>query len=306
MARSVPHLPTSKLVKIHNQFPHNDSEPAPICSLKDVFFKYPGSSKETPWLLGNPVHGGLNLSVIEGEKVGIHGDNGSGKSTITKLLLGIYKARKGRVSLFGKPVSWGMNYPEIGYIGDPGNSWEESGLPCYLTVGEMIHTVNKLVTNRDEGKAELLMDNLGLMPIWDKNVGTLSTGERKRVMAFLALSKTVTLLVLDEPLDGLDRDIKPFLMRTLEDISRNTPTTLLYIGHNRTELDLLTEKIYSLQEGLLIPQHQERFVVSLQYCNAEYHFRYKVGQIYDLVEVLLHKIRLTNSSFNLEVKPKRS
>ncbi len=79
--------------------------------INDVYFRY---SRKAPWVLS-----GASLIVRSGERIGIIGDNGVGKSTIAKLIVGFFPADKGKVALFDKPVSWRTHFPDLAYIGDP-------------------------------------------------------------------------------------------------------------------------------------------------------------------------------------------
>ena len=80
----------------------------PLLKLTDVTFSYRKSQES---LLKE-----VNLELYPGQKIGIVGDNGSGKSTISKLLLGLHSPNSGELELFGKPVSWRNHYPHVGYI----------------------------------------------------------------------------------------------------------------------------------------------------------------------------------------------
>lgn len=79
-----------------------------------------------------------NLVLSAGDSIGIVGDNGTRKSTIVKLILGLLRPKSGKVELFGKPVQWRSHYPKLGYIGDPSHHPGELGLPDSITVEEMV------------------------------------------------------------------------------------------------------------------------------------------------------------------------
>ncbi len=79
-----------------------------------------------------------NLAIYAGQSIGIVGDNGTGKSTIVKLILGLIRPEYGKIELFGKPASWKNAHPNLGYIGDPSHNSGELGLPDGILVEEMV------------------------------------------------------------------------------------------------------------------------------------------------------------------------
>lgn len=180
-----------------------------VIEIENVFFKYP-TQKE--WQLK-----GIDLTVYAGENVGIIGANGTGKSTLTKLLIGIHRPQKGTVKVLGSKSRWTKHYPEVGYIGDPGYNTEELGLPSSLKVGEIISIVDKLNPDvQDKIDLKELKKNLGLDDLESKNIGDLSTGQRKRLMAALTFLRNPDIVILDEPLDGLDKNIKKYVGNILK------------------------------------------------------------------------------------------
>ncbi|MBX2952200.1 MAG: ATP-binding cassette domain-containing protein [Leadbetterella sp.] len=221
-----------------------------VLTLDQVSFQY---QDDHAWVLD-----GINIILRPGDKVGMVGDNGCGKSTITKLILGIEKPIKGEVKLCNEVVSWSRHYPEVGYIGDPGYSSEMLGLPVSVTVKTLVEVVEQIY---GEGVRELIT-LLDIESLYGKENQNLSTGERKRVMALLALSKPNRLLILDEPFDGLDKHYREVMFILLQRYL--TPeVSLLFIGHSRIEIDLFTDKVFRIIKGKLVPEAQNKFSVTV-------------------------------------------
>ena len=252
----------------------------PLVSLQNMYFKYPRTDN---WILEN-----ASLDIMTGDKIGVVGDNGSGKSTITKLILGIISPIKGMVNYRGNPVKWSKHYSGIGYIGDPGHSSELQGLPSGITVKELIELLNQLYEGSVGVKRlQHLSELLNVKDILDKETQNLSTGERKRMMTLLALSKPNELLILDEPFDGLDEKVKDNLFKLLQEYLKPS-LSLLYIAHNRMEIDLFTDKVFRLRKGNLEREKQTKFKVSSCIDNEQgWDSTEKIGCIqYNLIKLL--------------------
>ena len=212
-----------------------------VLRIKGMTFQHIGSSKS---LLEIP-----DFNIRRGEKVGIKGANGSGKSTLINLLLGIYSPTSGCVEVFGSDVRWRNHYPLLGYIGDPSHKSGMSGLPKGLTTHELIN-VFKTANRNNLIEENLLLDlerNLSIGCLFDKKVDVLSDGERRRVMAFLALGKNINLLLADEATQGLDEESEDFLLDTVMKATRKRDLSLLWISHSLSEICMLTDTTYKMK-----------------------------------------------------------
>jgi ABC-type multidrug transport system ATPase subunit len=234
-----------------------------LLELKNVTFKY----EETNRILLN----NINLGLTSGEQIGIVGANGSGKSTITKILLGIYKLqnRNALVNLFGRKVSWNRHYPKLGYIGDPSYHPGWLGLPNNILVKDLIHNFKELWKNDlSSTKNDLFLNDLEerlfLKNIKNSNISLLSKGERLRLMAFMALGKRPQLLIADEATEGLDTQYKAAVLSIVKEEIKNSQLSMLWISHRYSEVIELTTKIYELTSGNLQQLNFEGFQFDLK------------------------------------------
>jgi ABC-type multidrug transport system ATPase subunit len=232
----------------------------PLLELERVAFRYQNKSD----LLLNSV----DLELLPGEKVGIIGDNGSGKSTIAKLLLGLYNPEKGSVRLFDKKAGWGNHYPALGYIGDPAYSTGGLGLPNDVSVQDLIDSFKKLWANSNQEHNFELEKQLALEKFYSTDVSQLSKGQRMRVMAFLALAKRPKLLIADEATEGLDESSKEAVLSAIQQASSYSDFGMLWISHRRYEVTLLTDAVYELSNGKL-----NRIFIDGLYCQMETNLR---------------------------------
>lgn len=268
----------------------------PVLELKNVCFAY---SSQKHKVLSN-----VSLTVFSGDRIGIIGGNGSGKSTISKLILGILSPQEGTISLLGKPVKWIHHFPDLGYVGDPGHNAEELGLPTNLKVSSVLRTIHKIERHNEQesGRLSKLIGSLGIENLLDRNVKNLSTGERKRLMVCLTFMRNPKVIIMDEPLDGLDEPIKDFIKTLIMQTLERRDVTVFYIAHDRVEIDSFTDSVFRLNEGTLFPEAQKHFEVHLQR-NGDFELHQeKMGQVIGRLTNLMLAAD-AGAGFNIKVNP---
>ena len=269
----------------------------PLFELKNVTFSYANSQNQ---LLDN-----VSLSLFPGENIGLIGENGCGKSTIIKLLLGLCFPNNGTVNLLGRKVLWGNNYPQLGYIGDPSYYPGELGLPTGILVKELVQIFKSLCQQEKElkdlsyGEIE---ERLQIPSFYESDVSKLSKGQRIRLMAFLALAKKPQLLIADEATEGLDKEGKEIVLSEVQRLANCHQGGILWISHRRDEVARLTDKVYELFQGKLHEQERQGFDCQIETdsINAEakkYFNLSKDGAFQALEEIFtdssIHKFQMT-------------
>lgn len=193
----------------------------------------------------NTILNGVSWSVQKGEHWAILGLNGSGKTSLLKIITGYQWPTKGKVSvlghLFGK-----TNIPELRKsIGWVSSSLEEkfhtrpsdSVLEVVLSGKNASVGLYEEIKEEDVKKAEELLDQFRISYLADRAFFSLSQGEKKRTMIARALMPSPKLLILDEPCNGLDLYSKEELLSTIENMSQSPEgPTLLYVTHHIEEL----------------------------------------------------------------------
>jgi ABC-type multidrug transport system ATPase subunit len=266
----------------------------PLIQFEKVSFRY---DKQQEYLLKD-----VSFEVHPGDRIGIMGGNGSGKSTIAKLILGIYRSRQGEVLYNGTRIKWSNHYPEIAYVGDPGYNAEELGLPSDLRVDQVLKLFVALYTGKiDLHYFQYLKEGLGLKAIAHKNIRTLSTGERKRVMIALALTKRPALLLLDEPIDGLDKKSKRLVRKELKALA-HTQTAFLYIAHDLTEIDTHTNRSFLLEKGRLHPRNSPLYAVQVDQNGSSCAVEEKLGEVQGRISHIIAQ-GISKDGFSISVKP---
>jgi zinc transport system ATP-binding protein len=178
---------------------------------------------------GNRVLSEVDLAIRPGERVGLLGANGSGKSTLVKALLGLIPASGGEVRLFGRPPGRQVPWGRIAYV--PQTSPAGSGVPT-----SALETVQAgLLTGRrpwppkgSKLRAARALAAVGLEDQARRAIGQLSGGQRHRVLLARALVREPDLLIMDEPLAGVDAASAERLVRTLSGLGELTCLVVLH------------------------------------------------------------------------------
>lgn len=185
----------------------------------------------------------VSLTVEKGTVLGLVGENGSGKTTILKHVLGLLKPDKGSVKVFGlDPVTDPVPVlAQIGYLS------EEDILPGWMRISELQRYMQGFYATWDQEYADQLVREFDLDR--DAKLLGLSKGQRARAGLMAALAYRPELLLLDEPSSGLDpivrRDILGAIVRTIAEEGR----TVLFSSHLLGEVDRVADKVAMIKNG---------------------------------------------------------
>ena len=204
---------------------------------------------------GNIVLQDVNLTVNQGEFVGIVGPNGSGKSTLLLSILGILKSQSGIIEIYGKPPMSQEHFDKIGWV-----SQAAANLPkeIQITVRELVQLgtvkLSNLFFDKDKTRRRRLVDNaikiLDLEDVQNVNISRLSGGQRQRAVIARALASEAELILLDEPLVGIDRQTRNDLLKILDDLCHNENKTIIMVSHDLTAIRQTTHRMIYLEETI--------------------------------------------------------
>lgn len=189
---------------------------------------------------------GLSLSLTPGRSLGLLGINGAGKTSTVRALLGMLKIREGSISIFGKAPGDPRAFKRIGFAP------EEAIPPEYLSAQEYLAFVGSFrQKDRRKRKSEVaeLLEWFDLVP--KKKIRDYSKGMKRRLVLAQALLANPELLILDEPLNGLDPLVIIKLRERLESY-RAQGGSILYSSHILAEVEKTCTDIAILSAGKLV------------------------------------------------------
>lgn len=186
----------------------------------------------------------LSFAVNEGDYLCILGENGSGKSTLVKCLLGIKKADSGRI-IHGD----GMKQSDIGYL--PQYTAMQKDFPA--TVREVVISgcigsrgIIPFYSSKEKKKSAAAMERLGISSLAEKSCRELSGGQQQRMLLARAMCAAKKLLLLDEPVTGLDPSAQNDMYEIISELNHKDGMTVIMVSHDIEKSLLYASKILFL------------------------------------------------------------
>ena len=188
---------------------------------------------------------GFDLHVPAGCVFGLLGRNGAGKTTAIKLLMGMLKLDSGEAHVFGLSVADRAEGIEIrrriGFVA------EGKELYPYMTVEQMIHFTRPFFPKWRENFDRRYLQIFDLPR--KQKIAKLSKGMRSKLMLLLAISRGAELLILDEPMEGLDPAATEEVLRELVDLSAAEGTTVFFSSHQIADVEQIADHVSIIDNG---------------------------------------------------------
>lgn len=215
----------------------------PGISLADLRKTYPRSFKSAPF----EALKGISLQVEQGEAFGFIGPNGAGKSTAIKILTGAISASAGSAQLFGRSVMEAEARRGLGYVP------ENPSLPDYLSPMEILAmglALHRLSLPNPKAHCLGWLTRFGLADVAYKVVRGFSKGMAQRTVLAHAMAVQPRLLILDEPLSGLDPIGRRDVVEILSEYKRNGGT-IFFTSHVLHDVERLADRFGLIHQGTL-------------------------------------------------------
>ncbi len=187
----------------------------------------------------------VSVDFAEGGIYGLIGRNGSGKTMLMRCICGFVPPTSGELFVHGKRVLYGSDFPKgIGFIIEsPGFLKSVSGLNNL----KRLASINRII---DEARIREVMKKVGLDPDSKKQVGRYSLGMRQRLGIAQAIMEHPDILLLDEPMNGLD-NAGVAEMRDLFLQLKKEGKTIIISSHNHEDIEVLCDHVYEMDNGRL-------------------------------------------------------
>ena len=200
----------------------------------DIYKKLLGSDAE--------IELDVDFTIKQGEFIALSGESGSGKTTLLRILAGLAEA-KGEIEVFGKKwLDKKLCLPPqkrgIGFV------FQDYALFENMTVEE-----NLLFVKKDEKLATHLLNITNLTALKNRLPRMLSGGQKQRVALIRALMNKPKLLLLDEPLSALDKNIRDILQKEILSLHKEFGTTTILVSHDSDEIEKLCDRVLLLEKG---------------------------------------------------------
>ena len=202
----------------------------------------------------------INWKVKSKEHWVVFGSNGCGKTTLLSAVCGYRGFNKGSVKLFGQELNYNNAVELRKNVGFVSASYfdrcfkNESGFDIVLSAKFGGFGRKHDVSDEDVTKARRLLQAFGIAAKGDYPYYMLSQGQKQRVLLARALMVAPKLLILDEPLNGLDVYARDFFINTLREIENTTEVTIVYVTHHAEEILPFFKKAILLQKGQVYAQ----------------------------------------------------
>ncbi len=200
-----------------------------------------------------------SLEVKSGCITGLIGQNGSGKSTTFKAILGLISIDGGSVTVFGKDIQsfTAKDKENLGVV------LSDSGFSGYLTVKDIIPILKNLYRNFNY---MLFINRIRRFQLpLDKKIKDFSTGMKAKLKMLIAISHNAKLLILDEPTSGLDVIARDELLEMLREfMEEEEERSILISSHISSDLETLCDDIYMINDGKII-MHEDTDVLLSNY-----------------------------------------
>lgn len=189
----------------------------------------------------------LNLSIAKGEFLTLLGPSGSGKTTTLMMLAGFETATEGEIYLDGKPINRvAPEHRNIGMV------FQNYALFPHMTVAENLAfplKVRKYGTADIEARVKRTLNMVGLVGFEHRRPAQMSGGQAQRVAVARALVFEPKLVLMDEPLSALDKQLREQMQYEIKHIHDNLGVTIVYVTHDQGEALIMSDRIAVFNDG---------------------------------------------------------
>lgn len=192
----------------------------------------------------------INLDIQRAQIIGYIGPNGAGKSTTVKILTGIIQDYSGEVTVFGKSLRDNVLEvkSKVGYIPELAELYDLLTPREYLSfIGKLYHLPDDVI----EDRSRKMLDSFGLLQNIDQRMDSFSKGMRQKVLITSGLLHNPSIVIMDEPLSGLDANAV-ILVKELLQALKQEGKTIFYCSHMMDVVEKVSDRIVLINNGSII------------------------------------------------------
>ena len=186
----------------------------------------------------------ISFGIAEGDFLGIIGPNGAGKSTLFRCMLGLHTQYEGTIRFFGQNIKDSKKHlSQIGFV--PQKPVIDKNFPA--TVREIISMSQN---SNDSKKVEEVLQKVWMHELADRRIGDLSIGQQQRIFIAKALVNSPRILILDEPVIGLDVYNQDLFFQILSELNTKEKISIIWSSHDLDAVERLANKVACLNKTL--------------------------------------------------------
>jgi len=195
----------------------------------------------------------VSFGITEGDFLGIIGPNGAGKSTLFRCMLGLHTQYDGTIKFFDQDIRDSKRYlSQIGFV--PQKPVVDRNFPA--TIREI---VSMSQNSNDSKKVEEALQKVWMHELADRRIGDLSVGQQQRVFIAKALVNSPKILVLDEPVTGIDVYNQDLFFQILGELNTREKISIIWSSHDLDAVERLANKVACLNKTLFFHGISEEF-----------------------------------------------
>ena len=186
----------------------------------------------------------VSFGIAEGDFLGIIGPNGAGKSTLFRCMLGLHTQYDGTIKFFGQDIRDSRKYlSQVGFV--PQKPVVDRNFPA--TIREVLSMSQN---SSDPKKVDEALQKVWMHELADRRIGDLSVGQQQRVFIAKALGNSPKILVLDEPVTGIDQYNQDLFFQILGELNTKEKISIIWASHDLDAVERLASKVACLNKTL--------------------------------------------------------
>ena len=186
----------------------------------------------------------ISFGIVEGDFLGIIGPNGAGKSTLFRCMLGLHTQYDGTIKFFDQDIRDSKKYlSQVGYV--PQKPVVDRNFPA--TIREVLSMSQN---SNDPKKVDEALQKVWMHELADRRIGDLSVGQQQRVFIAKALVNSPKILVLDEPVTGIDMYNQDLFFQILGELNTKEKISIIWASHDLDAVERVANKVACLNKTL--------------------------------------------------------